>query len=261
MDFVGDHFKYSFPMLSPFFQHLLPRLVVELAGGAIPMEGESQEDAIWRVMSEKSLYKRKGTKAHTGRYGAVVWEGLALLKTWNCSLFKATVPAVEGQMINLKALCRVKLLTSGADDASQCGPTGTSSLQEADRILRSCGVNAMVCTMVTLGDTRNKRFLALICHIPKPVMSWSNNANVELRKGVMANQAWLLEQTEGKLYNTLHEVFGHLLDTDLLQDGLFLTSRTRNMGTRTNEETAAEYTLATLAYDIYIYIYMNCIDK
>ena len=85
------------------------------------------------------------------------------------------------------------------------------------------------------------------CHIPKPVMCWSNNANVELRKGVMANQAWLLEQTDGKLYNTLHEVFGQLLDTDLLHDGLFLTSRTRNMATWTDEGIAAEDTLATLA--------------
>ena len=247
VDFVGDHFKYSSPRLSPFFQHLLPQLAVELAEVAIPMEGERQEDAIWRVMSEKSLYKRKGTKAHIGRYGAVVWEGLALLKTWNCSLFEATLPAVEGQMINKKALCRVKLRTSGADDASQCGPTGTSFLQEADRTLHSCGVTAMVCTMVTLSDTRNKRFLALNYQIPKLVMSWSNNANVELRKGVMANQAWLLEQTEGKLFNTLHEVFGQLLDTDLLQDGLFLTSRTRNMATWTNEEIAAEDALAILA--------------
>ena len=59
----------------------------------------------------------------------------------------------------------------------------------------------------------------------------------------MANQAWLLEQTEGKLYNTLHQVFG----PDLLHDGLFLTRRTRNMDTWTDEEIAAEDTFATLA--------------
>ena len=63
----------------------------------------------------------------------------------------------------------------------------------------------------------------------------------------MTNRAWLLEQTEGKLYNTLHEVFGQLLDTDLLQDGLFLTSRTMNMATWTDEAIAAEDTLATPA--------------
>ena len=225
---------------------MLPQWTVELADVAIPQEGEAQEQAVWRVLSERSLYQ-KGTKAHIGRYGAVVWEGLSLLKAWNCCLFDASVPSAEGQLINKNALCRVKLRTSGADDATHCGPIGTSSLQEADRTFRSCGVNAMACTMAILSDSKNKRFLALICNIPIPVTMWTNTANTELWKCVVASQKWLLEQTEGKLYSTLWDVFGQLLDPEMLHDGLFMTNRTVNVTSWSEEAIDAEDTLANLA--------------
>ena len=78
-------------------------------------------------------------------------------------------------------------------------------------------------------------------------MAWANTANTELWKGVVANQNWLLEQTEGKLYSTLWEVFGQLLDPEMLHDGLFMTNRTVNVTSWSEEEIDAEDTLANLA--------------
>ena len=52
---------------------------------------------MWRVMADRTMFKRKGNKAHIGRYGAVVWEGLKLVKTWNCCLFESSVPSANSR--------------------------------------------------------------------------------------------------------------------------------------------------------------------
>ena len=103
VDFMTDHYAHSSPRLSPFFQHMLPELAEELEAEAIPEEGESLEQAVWRVLKNRSLYKKKGNKAHIGRYGAVCWEGMKLLKSWNCCLFESSVPSAEGSMINTQS--------------------------------------------------------------------------------------------------------------------------------------------------------------
>ena len=197
VDCTSEHFRCSSPRPSPLFQHLFPELAKELDGIVVPVDGETLEEAIWRHMHNNSMFKKNGNTAHIGRYGCIPHEGLKLLKVWNQALFEATVLAAEGHMINKKALTRVKLRTVGADDAFQLAGNGTSSLQEADRTLRSCGVNALVCTMATLSDFHNKRLLGLVAHIPKHVMDWSDNFNRELRKGVKHNQSWFVEQLEG----------------------------------------------------------------
>ena len=248
VDFMSDHFIHSSPCLSPLFRHMYPELLKECQEEAetIRDEGESMESAVWRVMQMKSVYKKKGNKAHIGRYGAVPVEGMRLLKTWNQTLFQTTVPAVEGGMINKKAMTRVKLRCNGADDASQVG-TGTKSMQEAERTLRSCGVNAMVVCMCTLSDPRNKRLLAIMAHMAKPVVAWSNECNRELRKGVLENQQWLLAQLEGSLYSSIHDIFGTLLDPEFLQDGGFVNVRTQNIKLWSDEEIQQDDEFATVA--------------
>ena len=149
-------------------------------------------------------------------------------------------------MLNKKAITRVKLRCTGADDASQLG-SGTSYLQEADRTLRSCGVNAMVCCMATLSDFRSKRIIAIIAHVPRPVVEWANEANRDLRKGVQGNWAWLLEQMQGKLYAIMRDVVEQLFDQEFLQHAGFLTTRTQNITGWTDEETQHEDAFATLA--------------
>ena len=134
------------------------------------------EMAAWNCARNRPLYKKKGNRAHIGRYGSVTTEGLKLVKNWNGFLFESTVPSAEGGRLNKQSITRVKLRCNGADDASQLG-SGTSSLQEADRTLMSCGDHSMVCCMATRFDFRNKRILAVIAHVLKFVMDWADKSN------------------------------------------------------------------------------------
>ena len=91
------------------------------------------------------------------------------------------------------------LKCAGADEASQVDSTSANKLSDVDRTLRSCGLNAIVCTVAVLGDPKNKRTWAVIVLIPEPLLQWATDANKELRKGVAANQKWLDAQQTGSL--------------------------------------------------------------
>ena len=102
VDFMSDHIAHASPKLSPLFQHMYPELPKELEheAGSIRGEGERMEMAGWNCLRNRSLYKKKGNRAHTGRYGRVTTEVLEIIKNWNSCLFDSTVLSAEGGLLN-----------------------------------------------------------------------------------------------------------------------------------------------------------------
>ena len=101
---MSDSFAHSSPKLSPLFQHMYPELLKELEHEAesIRGEGESLEMAVRNCLRNRSLYTKKGNRAHIGRYGSVTTEGLKLVRNSNSCLFESTVPSADGGMLNKK---------------------------------------------------------------------------------------------------------------------------------------------------------------
>ena len=79
-----------------------------------------------------------GHKCHIGRYGAVIHDGQTLFKFWSKTKFEALVRTFEGDMVQKRVKC------VGADGASQ-NSTSAKQLTDFDGVVRSCGLNALVC--------------------------------------------------------------------------------------------------------------------
>jgi len=190
-DFMNDHYDHSSAEISPCFQEHYPEMIKEFGHLCARQDGESMMQAMWRYCKANSVYKKEGYKTHIARYGAVLAGGKDLLQFWNKILFEAKVQALEGDMVQKKQLDRIRLKCAGADEASQVDSTSANKLSDVDRTLRSCGLNATVCTVAVVGDPKNKRTWAVIVLIPEALLQWAIEANKELRKGVEANQKWL----------------------------------------------------------------------
>jgi hypothetical protein len=190
-------------------------------GGAFDCEdGLTQEQTLWRNLAENTIYKKKGYKCNISRFCAIVSEGRELRKRWTASLFEATVPAIEHNMINKAALAKIKLKTDGADEASINDATSSKKLSVGDRTLRSCGVNAVVITMATLSDESHYRSLTHVIDGAIPTMHFGAHASRELRD-VKRSQAWLLAQVRGGLFDHMLATLRIMVNEDFMREARF----------------------------------------
>ena len=96
---MQEHYATQSAGTSPIFQHLVADVLRARLHDIEPEDGETTEEALWRLMQMETLYKRTAYKCNAARYMAGAHDGKRLCRFWPCALFEDTVPTVEYNVV------------------------------------------------------------------------------------------------------------------------------------------------------------------
>ena len=241
---MTQHYNIASPATSPIFRMLSSEMIQE--NQLEKPDGMTELEALWAWLKQENLNRKKGYKVNKGRFMAVVHQGLELVRKWNTNLFEITVPSIELDFLQNKAMPKIKLASTGADELSNLSSTSSKRIDTGDRTLRTCGVNAMVISLAMLADESHRRVLGTICGLAEKTMDWHGHASRELRS-VEKSQDWLLKQVQGDCCHSAFDVVSLLDNDDFLRLSGFLPSNPAVAATYRTDDVPLEDEYAGLA--------------
>jgi hypothetical protein len=214
--------EVSGPGSSPLFQSMLPGMVKCLRDmDEIVPEDDTQSQFVWNWMKEHSMFEKKGYKANLNRFHSFVHDGKDLLKQVMFKLYQVSYLVCELDFLskrvwNFAMQCQLR----GRDPSAPLS-TASSALTLDDKILRSCGANAVVIAWLVLGREDNVRLLAFLIAIGTVVMNWYAHSS-RVCRDVARSKAWLLQQVTGGYMQHIDTIFGLMLNVGVLSTCRFI---------------------------------------
>lgn len=202
------------------WQEHLPAILEEL-GPSLPDFGTDKDAGAWQWLQQYSMFFRKGQTCNLTRFHSVVKDGSALLPRWSTYLFQLEYISLELDFLKgRKLMDRICAKTSGADQSAPV-TTANTSVTTDERTLRSCAQNSVVVSLLVLSDPNNRRILALVTHLCRPVTKWYSAMEVAIRSVDIAS-SWVVAQVSGGYYEHIRHVLLGLSRDDFFQAGGFV---------------------------------------
>ena len=214
---MKSHFQVATPATSPLFREYAGRLQDAYKNDFDVEPGQEPLQALWNHVKERCLHSTKGYKANMNRFHSVISDAYRLLKESSRVLLECSYMSLEMDFLNSRVWGYMMTCQLRQRDYNNM-PTSTSSkvLALDDKALRTTGANAIVITMLLLGDPYSRRLLACIVQAGLAVQSWHEHSNRELRD-VHRSKLWLMAQVTCEFARHLSDIWRVKQSADALR--------------------------------------------
>jgi hypothetical protein len=196
------------------FQGHVREILHDLGGDFHCADGLTKEEAAWHWLAEHSAFQRKGYKTNNNRFHSFICDGEAMLKDWHSRLFQCEYVGLELDML-VGSKLKDRLVRKAALRTPDAPKESTSALAIDDRTLRSCCNNAVVISLMFLGDGLNRSLLEMVVRVCRPVTTWHTGMERQTRS-VSGGSAWLRSQLDGALMEHVFNLLLVLTEYDLM---------------------------------------------
>lgn len=184
---VRDAMKAAYEQLderAPLFATLAADISEELKRGGHTWPYEKPLEAeVWEFAKSQDPFTKKGYRLNLNRFMGVVEVAKdEVLPRWSLSLWERTFVCLEADMLRGKGVQRLILRSAPNDEFGEGGgSTNSGRVSVKDRTLRSCLQNALVTSVMFMGDAMNKRRLEVFAAVSEHLRRWHGAQSVMLR--------------------------------------------------------------------------------
>ena len=202
--FLFKHFQAD---TCDLFKARAPAMLKELGDKVDFLEGKSANQSLWEYLKNESAFPKLEHPCRLCQFMGFQQRNVELLETWTVRLFKSELLALEcdwlhGSAVNERIPVKTSVLAA-ADDVV----TTSSGVAHPDvKLLRGGQVNAVVISVLTLGEQTHQRLIGGITRLSEPVQLWRGKSAKDTRSCSECSE-WLLRQHKGEFYEHMFKIF------------------------------------------------------
>ena len=204
------------------FQARAPDILKEMGDMIHVQDDENPIDALWRHLKETAAYEKPKYRAKKCQFMGWSRRLAEFLPTWSLTRFRCEYIGLELDMFDSKFFKKEIVVKPDVVAAAEAvTTTAIGCLPLEDKVLRSACKNAVVVCVCVLERDHYRRKLAIMCHVPAPLVLWEGHAAKDMDSSSSC-QSWLTQEHRNSFMTHQCDILLMLQDNTLLEQCGFM---------------------------------------